>query len=47
MQFSGVSQVSSEIGKHVSTITEWLNTHIHNLTGVQPATLARSAPMRA
>jgi hypothetical protein len=30
-----------ELGKHVPTVTEWLNTHIDNLTGVQPATLAR------
>ena len=30
-----------EIGCHVPTVSEWLNTHIDNLTGVQPATLAR------
>jgi len=30
-----------EIGRHVPTVTEWLNTHIDTLTGVQPATLAR------
>jgi integrase len=30
-----------EIGQHVPTVTEWLTTHIDNLTGVQPATLAR------
>jgi integrase len=30
-----------EIGRHVPTVTEWLTTHIDNLTGVQPATLAR------
>jgi integrase len=30
-----------EIGRHVPTVTEWLHTHIDNLTGVQPATLAR------
>jgi hypothetical protein len=30
-----------EIGRHVSTVAEWLTTHIDNLTGVQPATLAR------
>jgi hypothetical protein len=30
-----------EIGRHVPTVTEWLRTHIDNLTGVQPATLAR------
>ena len=30
-----------EIGRHVPTVTEWLPTHIDNLTGVQPATLAR------
>jgi integrase len=30
-----------EIGKHVPTVTEWLNIHIDNLTGVQPATLNR------
>lgn len=30
-----------EIGRHVPTVTEWLYTHIDNLTGVQPATLAR------
>jgi hypothetical protein len=30
-----------EIGRHVPTVTEWLQTHIDNLTGVQPATLAR------
>lgn len=30
-----------EIGRHVPTVTEWLHTHINNLTGVQPATLAR------
>jgi hypothetical protein len=27
-----------EIGRHVPTVTEWLTTHIDNLTGVQPAT---------
>ncbi|MCW2655411.1 MAG: site-specific recombinase XerD [Mycobacterium sp.] len=30
-----------EIGCHVPTVTEWLHTHIDNLTGVQPATIAR------
>jgi integrase len=30
-----------EIGRHVPTVTEWLHTYIDNLTGVQPATLAR------
>jgi integrase len=30
-----------EIGRHVPTVTAWLSTHIDNLTGVQPATLAR------
>ena len=30
-----------EIGRHVPTVTEWLRTHIDNLTGVQPATLTR------
>jgi integrase len=30
-----------EVGRHVPTVTEWLCTHIDNLTGVQPATLAR------
>src|SRR5271166_3557522 len=30
-----------EIGRHVPTVTEWLTTHIDNLTGVQSATLAR------
>jgi hypothetical protein len=30
-----------EIGHHVPTVTAWLHTHIDNLTGVQPATLAR------
>jgi len=30
-----------EIGRHVPTVTEWLHTHIDNLTGIQPATLAR------
>jgi integrase len=30
-----------EIGRHVPTVTEWLMTHIDNLTGVQSATLAR------
>ena len=30
-----------EIGQHVPTVTEWLYTHVDNLTGVQPATLAR------
>jgi integrase len=30
-----------EVGRHVPTVTEWLYTHIDNLTGVQPATLAR------
>lgn len=30
-----------EIGKHVPTVTEWLYTHIDNLTGVQPATVNR------
>ena len=30
-----------EIGRHVPTVTEWLHTHIDNLTGVQPATIAR------
>jgi integrase len=30
-----------EVGKHVPTVTEWLYTHVDNLTGVQPATLAR------
>jgi integrase len=30
-----------EIGKHVPTVTEWLTTHIDNLTGVQPATMNR------
>ena len=30
-----------EIGEHVPTVTAWLTTHIDNLTGVQPATLAR------
>jgi hypothetical protein len=30
-----------EIGRHVPTVTEWLYTHIDNLTGVQPATLGR------
>jgi integrase len=30
-----------EIGRHVPTVTEWLSTHIDNLTGVQPATFAR------
>ena len=30
-----------EIGRHVPTVTQWLHTHIDNLTGVQPATIAR------
>jgi hypothetical protein len=30
-----------EIGRHVPTVAEWLYTHVDNLTGVQPATLAR------
>ena len=30
-----------EIGRHVPTVTDWLTTHIDNLTGVQPATIAR------
>jgi integrase len=30
-----------EIGRHAPTVTEWLHTHIDNLTGVQPATLNR------
>ncbi|WP_280827777.1 hypothetical protein [Mycobacterium sp. OTB74] len=30
-----------EIGRHVPSVTEWLYTHIDNLTGVQPATLGR------
>ncbi|OBG27501.1 hypothetical protein [Mycobacterium sp. 852002-51057_SCH5723018] len=30
-----------EIGCHVPTVTEWLYTHIENLAGVKPATLAR------
>src|SRR5690348_8464442 len=30
-----------EIGRHVPTVTEWLNTHIDNPAGVQPATLVR------
>ncbi len=30
-----------EIGRHVPTVTEWLHSHIDNLTGVQPATIAR------
>jgi hypothetical protein len=30
-----------EIGRHVPTVTEWLTTHIDNLTGIQPATIAR------
>ncbi|GAB7071251.1 hypothetical protein JCM12141A_55400 [Mycolicibacterium hodleri] len=30
-----------EIGKHVPTVTEWLTSHIDNLTGVQPATINR------
>jgi integrase len=30
-----------EIGRHVPSVTEWLRTHIDNLTGVQPATVAR------
>jgi NADPH-dependent glutamate synthase beta subunit-like oxidoreductase len=30
-----------EIGRHVPTVTEWLTTHIDNLTGVQLATVAR------
>src|ERR1700741_1268390 len=30
-----------EIGRHDPTVTEWLHTHIDNLTGVQPATLKR------
>jgi integrase len=30
-----------EVGRRVPTVTEWLHTHINNLTGVQAATLAR------
>lgn len=30
-----------EIGRHVPSVSQWLHTHIDNLTGVQPATLAR------
>jgi len=30
-----------EIARRVPTVTEWLHNHINNLTGVQPATLAR------
>jgi integrase len=30
-----------EIGRHVPTVTEWPYTHVENLTGVQPAILAR------
>lgn len=30
-----------EIGRHVPSVTEWLRSHIDNLTGVQPATVAR------
>lgn len=30
-----------EIAPRVPTVNEWLHTHIDNLTGVQPATLAR------
>jgi integrase len=30
-----------EIGRRVPTVTEWLTTHIDNLTGVKPATLSR------
>ena len=30
-----------EVGRHVPTVTEWLTTHIDNLTGIQPATIER------
>ncbi|MGY4713090.1 tyrosine-type recombinase/integrase [Mycolicibacterium sp. CBM1] len=30
-----------EIGRHVPSVTDWLKSHIDNLTGVQPATQAR------
>jgi integrase len=30
-----------EIARRVPTVSEWLHNHINNLTGVQPATLAR------
>ena len=30
-----------EVGRHVPTVTEWLTTHIDNLTGIQPATIQR------
>lgn len=30
-----------EIGRHIPSVTDWLRTHIDNLTGVQPATVAR------
>jgi len=32
-----------EIGRHVPTVTEWLTTHIDNLTGVQPATISAAS----
>lgn len=32
---------ADEIGRHVPSLGDWLHTHIDNLTGVQPATLAR------
>jgi integrase len=35
-----------EIGRHVPTVTDWLTTHIDNLTGVEPATLARRRAIR-
>jgi hypothetical protein len=30
-----------EIGRHVPTVTQWLTTHVDNLTGIQPATISR------
>jgi integrase len=35
---------ADEVGRHVPTVTEWLSTHIDNLTGLQPATVARYRP---
>ena len=30
-----------EVGRHVLSVTEWLNIYIDNLTGIQPATINR------
>ena len=36
-----------EIGRHVPTVTEWLTTHIDNLTGVQRAARTRVSTARS